>query len=308
MPSIPLLVRHRAHGITTVLVLLTGAVVALPGCAPGVRPASEDPLEAMETRTIEGDGFTRLEAHRAGAGHFEALKPDDWNGKLLLWLHGGTAAPDTQPTWCFPLGDFQSRAVLELGFGLACASFVGGPHGVWAVHQDRDTRIAEELFVRHFGEPEAVFLGGNSAGAFGALKLIETAKGKYEGFLSVCGGLGGARPVVRLLLDVRETFEVFYPGVLPGHAWDTPDVDWAGEVAPRIIGAMEARPRGARELARLDQTELPAVGPEETRRAILAILRFSVDPASEPGFPGTAMEALRAEAGGIPVGNMETRY
>lgn len=308
MPSIPLLVRHRAHRITTVLLLVTGAGAGLTSCASGGRPASEDPLAGLETRTVEGDGFTRLEAHGVGAGHFEAVKPDDWNGKLLLWLHGGTAAPATQPVWCSSLGEFQRRAVLELGFGLACASFVGGTHGVWPLYQDRDTRIAEALFVRHFGEPDAVFLGGNSAGVFGALKLIESGGGEYAGFLSVCGGLGGARPIVRLVLDVREIFEVFYPEVLPGHAWDTPDVDWQGEVVPRITGTVDARPRGARELARVDQVELPAVGPEETRRALLANLRFSVDLASEPGYPGTAMEALRAEAGGIPVGNVETRY
>lgn len=299
----------RGVGRAVVLVLLVGVPAAgLPGCSSTARPPPEDVLAGMQTRSVDGGDFVRIEAHRPGAGHFAAVKPDGWNGKLLLWLHGGAAASDVQPTWCFGAERFQERVVRDAGFGLACASFVGGEHGFWPFRQDRDTRIARALFVRHFGAPDAVYLAGESAGAFGALKLIESGEDDYAGFLSICGGLGGVHSVLRLLLDVRELFEHFYPDVLPGHTWDTPTLDWAEEVVPRATRAMKARPEGARQLARVDRVQLPAADGDEVRRAVLAHLRFSVAPLSGRDFRGTATEAFRAELGGIPVGNQGVRY
>lgn len=281
---------------------------AAGGLAEAAAQPVEEVLDGMRTTTIEGAGFTRVEAHHARAGHFAAVKPDDWNGDLLVWLHGGPAAPHRQPVWCFWPRESQERIVREMGFGLACASFRGGRVGFWAVHQDRATLAARALFARHFGPPDDVYLAGVSAGAFGALKLIESDDGDYAGFLSVCGGLGGVRAVVRHVLHVREVFESFYPDVLPGHTWDTPALDFRADVVPRVTEAVEARPDRAHELAGVDQIELPGSDLREVQQGVLSNLRFSTDPESAPGSPHTATEAFRAELGGIPVGNHDVRY
>ncbi|MGH7753812.1 MAG: hypothetical protein ACREN5_13445, partial [Gemmatimonadales bacterium] len=164
-----------------VLLGLAGACGdAEPPTAPGVLSLSS---------TIQGDGFTRVEGEAAGA-LWAVVEPDDWNGDLVVLLHGSVdqkAPISLDPLrhwWWNPMVD----ALVARGFGVAWSSYrVNG----FAVEEGTvDTRIAEAMFAARFGRPRSTYLVGWSMGTHVGQKLLETSPARYAGFLSVCGSLG----------------------------------------------------------------------------------------------------------------------
>lgn len=268
-------------------------------------PEGSNSAEAPRVSNVtvtDGDGFTRVHGEKAGA-LFAALRPDDWNGDLVVVMHGTVPADapialfDPIQWWTEP----AVEALVDRGFGVALSSYrVNG----FAVKEGAiDSRIAQSMFTGQFGRPTNTYLYGWSMGGTIGQMLLETSPARYDGFLSVCGVLGSRVVQAKYGLDARVLFDHFFPGVLPWTVWEDQRSFFA-EVLPALQRAFAADPVGfiekGQKLASFDQLDLP-LGSGTPQELILSIL------GSLLGFGGGNAD-LAQKANGIAVGNAETVY
>lgn len=283
------------------------AVVFLVGCEDPTASSSSPavgtaPPPVANVTVTDGDGFTRVDGEKAGA-LFAAFRPDDWNGDLVLVMHG-TSPPDAPIALFDPVQWWTEPAVdalVDRGYGVALSSYrVNG----FAVREGAiDTRIARAMFVARFGEPSETYLYGWSMGGKIGQMLLETSPARYDGLFSVCGNLGTSVANAEYGLDARVLFDHFFPGVLPWSVWEDRK-SLFGDVLPALQETFVADPAGfiekGRKLASFDQLDLPLGSgtPPELLLSILgSLLRF-----------GGGAADLAQKAHGRPVGNAGTVY
>ena len=301
-----LVLRRRAvlpaTGLRT-LVIMAICITLVAGSAPtgAASSRSTDRSSPTSSTTTTGDGYTLAEGSRAGA-LFAALRPDDWNGKLVLLMHGGV--PPYEPVEFPPFGheplwsDLIDRLVSE-GYGVAYSSYrVNG----FAVAEGMiDTRVAQAMFTASFGKPDGTYLVGISMGTHIGQKLIETSHARYDGFLAICSSLGGATLQMEYFINARILFDYYFPGVLPGNVWTQTDLDFGSVVLPAVVNAITASPESfqrAVELAGVDQLEIPWTTPDELVSGIVLSLLVT----------GGGTGDLQEKAGGITIDNTATYY
>lgn len=289
----------RARGVAIVAVcvaLLAGSV--LTGVAMGQGRGGPSSVGTAQSKlTTTGDAYTLVAGEKAGA-LFEALRPDDWNGHLVLLLHGQVHAsepvqlppPGHDPLW----SDLIDRLVSD-GYGVAYSSYrVNG----MAVHEGTlDTRVAQSMFTAAFGKPAETYLLGFSMGTHVGQALAESSSARYDGFLAVCSALGGLTLQWEYFVNARILFDYYFPGALPGNAWSATDRDF-NEVAPAVLGALQANPAAAVELAGIDQLAIAWTNEEELGLGILLSLLGA----------GGGTGDLQAKSGGIAIDNMAMVY
>ena len=271
-------------------------------CGPAATAphATDQSSDVQYVVTTAGHGFSRIEGEKAGA-LFAALRPDEWNGSLVLLLHGQVHVneplqlppPGHDPLW----SQFIDRLMSD-GYGVAFSSFRANG---FAVHEGvTDTRVAQAMFTSAFGNPTARYLVGFSMGNHVGQKLVETSSASYDGFLAACSGIGGATLQWEYFINARILFDFYFPGVLAGNAWTVTDNELAS-VAPAVVAAITAGPEAfarAAELAGVDQLELPWTTPEELITAVVSSLLGA----------GGGTGDLQAKTGGIATDNIRTRY
>lgn len=288
-------------------------MLALAGCgeqttdpSSGVEPdmaapTTADPLAASVTLE-DGDGYIRGLGEKADA-LIEIIRPDEWNGDLVLLMHGLTPANDPI-TLRHPLHWQTQPAVDDLiqrGYGVALSSYRrNGP----AVDEGAiDTRIAQATFASEFGRPERTYLWGWSMGGAIGHQLLEHAPTRYDGFLSVCSDQIGGVPLAEYHLDARLLFDYYFPGALPWAIGEA-DADLFTQVLPAIQAAFVADPPGyvekVRKMAAIDQLQLP-LGTGTPTELILTVLGSTLGWA---GGAGAVVEAYH----GLPVGNVDRVY
>lgn len=198
---------------------------------------------------IAGDEIARVDGQVANAP-FTLLMPEDWNGNLVLLVHGSI------PEEFEALG----QGLASAGFGVAFATLRAGLGDGAALKEiTLHTRIVQAKFTSHFGRPDRTFLLGFSRGAHNMTQLLETAPARYSGMLSICGGNGGAQFQWDYFFTARVLFDYYFPGVLPGTPLQMPPLDINGfmnTVAPDVIDAIVANPLAAAEMAAVDQYAL----------------------------------------------------
>jgi len=278
-------------------VALLAAACAQPATAP---EAPDHVTVSRRAVTTAGSSFSRVEGERAGA-LYAALRPDEWNGSLVLLLHGQVHV--NEPLQLPPQGhdpqwsEFVDRLVSD-GFGVAFSSYRANG---FAVREGvADTRVAQAMFTAAFGRPDETYLTGFSMGTHVGQKLVETSPASYDGFLAVCSALGGATLQWEYFINARILFDHYFPGVLAGNAWTATDHTLA-LLAPAAVGALTAGPDAfarAIELGGVDQLELPWTTPEELVAAVVSSL---------VGAAGGTGD-FQAKTGGIAIENLRTRY
>jgi pimeloyl-ACP methyl ester carboxylesterase len=276
-----------------------------PGLTATAFSQSTAPLVGIRSAstgtTTGGEGYTVVDGTKAGA-LYTALRPDDWNGHLVLLLHG--AVPPSEPVELPPFGheplwsDLIDQLVSD-GYGVAYSSYrVNG----LAVREGMiDTRVAQAMFTAAFGKPDDTYLVGLSMGTHIGQKLIETSHARYDGFLAICSGLGGLTLQTEYFVNARILFDYYFPGALPGNVWSETDLDFASVVLPAVVDAVTANPEAfqrAVEMAGIDQLAIPWTTPEELVTGIALALLVA----------GGGTGDLQTKAGGIVIDNMETRY
>ncbi|HET8645519.1 MAG TPA: hypothetical protein VFO85_08540, partial [Vicinamibacteria bacterium] len=87
---------------------------------------------------------------QAGQAYYRIVKPDAWNGGLVIWNHGFTLSPPG------PVTDMGPLATLQLAQGYAVAASSYRLRG-WAVFKTSDDlETLYERFVENFGTPAEV--------------------------------------------------------------------------------------------------------------------------------------------------------
>ncbi|MEM7281996.1 MAG: hypothetical protein AAF438_10255 [Pseudomonadota bacterium] len=186
------------------------------------------------------NGVTQIDGSIFGAP-FRMVRPDEWNGGLVLLLHG--AVPENAPLTLPPVGhelfDPLSAGFVAQGYGVAYSSYrVNG----YAVREGAfDTRVVEFLFSILMGRPSETYLAGVSMGTHIGQRLVERSPYRYEGYLPVCAALGGSTVQQDYFADARVLFDYFYPGTLPGNLL-TADLDYFTEVIPLVVGELMSNP------------------------------------------------------------------
>lgn len=142
--------------------------------------------------------------------------PGNWNGDLVLWLHGYTppSAPVALPN--VALRDF----FLQQGYAVAASSF--SENGYVVAEGTRQSHQLLGIFAARVGRPAHTFLVGASLGGIIGLKLAETYGSQIDGALLVSGVLGGSRAEVQYIGDIRVLWDRFFPGTIPGSLFDVP--------------------------------------------------------------------------------------
>jgi pimeloyl-ACP methyl ester carboxylesterase len=165
------------------------------------------------------------QTHASGAigpgSTYEIDAPASWNGDLVLYAHGIVQAdqPVAAPAMQDGFSQFRS-ALLASGYAVAASSFSSNG---WSLDDAvRRTHQLRGIVEEKIGQPRRVYLAGHSMGALAITRIVEEFAGQYDGALPMCGPLGGALRELQYAGDARVTFDAYFPGVLPGSAFDVP--------------------------------------------------------------------------------------
>lgn len=213
--------------------------------------------------------------------------PADWNGELVMYLHGyepqGSPRPDPMPAGAF------TGWLAQQGYAVAQSAYRAQG---WAVAEaiddnERLRRLAHE----RLGTVSRTWAIGHSMGAHVLLATLERHGSAYAGGLALCGANASATELMTHgLLPPLVAFDQAFPGILgaaPGGLADPAAPPFVP--AEQIEQALATRPEFADQLAAV----------AEVRREDL---------------PGTLMfyhlvlRELIARSGGFPLDNSTVRY
>lgn len=140
-----------------------------------------------------------------------------YNGMLVIWAHGfqdaGTPVeiPEDQlctSELCLP------EVINALGFGFATNSY--RKTGLAILQGKDDILDLVNIYTAQKGAPSKVFLVGASEGGIITALALEQHPDIFSAGLAACGPIGDFPAQINYLGDARATFEVFFPGVIPG--------------------------------------------------------------------------------------------
>ncbi len=154
-----------------------------------------------------------------------------YNGDLIIWAHGfqDAGTPVSIPEDQLNFGGIQLNEIVNLlGFGFATNSY--SKTGL-AVQQGMDDILdLVNIYTAQYGAPQRVFLTGASEGGLITTLLIEQNPTLFNGGVAACGPIGSFPYQINYFGDARVTFEVFFPGLIPGDMFNPPQAivdDWA---------------------------------------------------------------------------------
>jgi pimeloyl-ACP methyl ester carboxylesterase len=170
-------------------------------------PTFDAPEVEPRLGSSNGGGFTvadptfeplpGAEAHFGilGTAGYKVEVPDDWNGGLVLYAHG-VRLFTTELEVSEPIGPLRELLISQ-GFAWAASSY-SETFYVPGIGAD-DTMALLHHFEDEFGEPERVYVIGESMGGNVVALLLENHPDTFDGALAVCGALGGEEQIDYLL-------------------------------------------------------------------------------------------------------------
>jgi pimeloyl-ACP methyl ester carboxylesterase len=146
-----------------------------------------------------------------------------YNGMLVIWAHGfqdaGTPVSIPEDQLC--IQDLCIPDVVNaLGFGFATNSY--RKTGLAILEGKADILDLVNIYAARNGAPTKVFLVGASEGGIITALALEQHPEIFSAGLSACGPIGDFPAQINYLGDARATFNVFFPGVIPGHPFAPP--------------------------------------------------------------------------------------
>jgi len=271
---------HRRIPGRLLLVLL--AIVALiSGCSrkqslsndlvgsaiPASGAAGETGLRAV------ADGEARHLEGTIGPGAVWSIdKPADWNGDLVVYMHGYS---DPVAAVALPAFGPIRDALLARGYAVIASSY--SENGYAVKEGLEQTHQLSGLFASKIAQPRRTFLLGQSLGGLIGLLLSQKYPGQYDGTLLVCGVVGGTREEVQYLGDIRVLFDALYPGVLPGGLEHPPVItNLNAQVIGPVIAAITAHPERLPILQLLARRPLPGITTNEIVNSLVTVLAFTM--------------------------------
>jgi pimeloyl-ACP methyl ester carboxylesterase len=197
-----------------------------------------------------------IEGETGPGAKYQITMPDNWNGDLVVYAHG--IIEPFMPI-ALPVKD-NVEALRDLlvdnGYAVAYSSYKA--NGFAVKEGVLDTYYVNSLFIRNFGQPERTYLVGASLGGAVCVKLAELHPNQYDGVLTYAGMIGGSQAEIAYMSNTRILWEFFYPGVLPGDIYESPEgIDIMLDVVYPLVGAMTVDPTGAGAIALIDQSPVP---------------------------------------------------
>lgn len=177
------------------------AATASPAASPaggGVRTSLGSPAGGAFTQ--KAPDFEPLPGATAdfgtlGGSLYRVEMPADWNGELVLYLHGVRLGTNelsvTSPDRAL------REAWMAEGYGWAASSYSENGY-VPGVGAD-DTLALLDYVTETYGAPERVYLYGVSMGGHVATLLLEHFPDLFDGGLSVCGAVAGEQQIDYLI-------------------------------------------------------------------------------------------------------------
>ncbi len=150
--------------------------------------------------------------------------PDQYNGNLVIWAHGfqdaGTPVGIPEDQLC--IGDFCiPELVNALGFGFATNSY--SKTGLAILQGKDDILDLVDVYAAHKGTPAKVYLVGASEGGIITALNVEQHPDVFSAGVAACGPVGNFPLQINYFGDARATFQVFFPGVIPGDPFHPSD-------------------------------------------------------------------------------------
>jgi pimeloyl-ACP methyl ester carboxylesterase len=272
---------------------LVGFAVVAMGCADDGVLGPDPELNLLEKRAITGP--QEVEGATGPGSLYKLFYPAVWNGDLVIYSHGYVA-----PGEPIALPDVDPLPAILTGFGYGVAYSSFSENGYAIKDAVQRTRQLRGIFASRFGMPNRTYLAGHSEGAIISLMLAEKNPKLFDGALPMCGLVGGGPLQVEYLLNLRVLFDFFYPGVIPGTAFEIPQwLDFEAHVVPAVTLAISTNPAPAIEMAGVDQLEIQNASIPELIGSILSGLYYNI--------VGTE-DLLGRTHGRIMVGNTNTVY
>jgi pimeloyl-ACP methyl ester carboxylesterase len=121
---------------------------------------------------------------RLGGAVYQIEVPDDWNGRLVLYMHGFEEfAPEAQVTAL----DFR-RYLIEHGYAWGASSF--SSTSLIPGRSADETAALWDYFARTYGRPTRSYLNGLSMGGAASNVAAERYADRFDGALGLCGAAG----------------------------------------------------------------------------------------------------------------------
>jgi alpha-beta hydrolase superfamily lysophospholipase len=264
-----------ARVVGTALALL--ALLLAAGCsrqsptAPMANERASLTSDGALTATITGPAV-HLEGS-VGPGALYALdKPADWNGDLVIYLHGYTTPG--QPVALPNNGAIRDR-LLAAGFAVATSSF--SENGYAVAEAMRQSHQLRGLFVDQVAAPKRVFLFGVSLGGIIGMLLTEKYPHQYDGTFLASGVVGGTRAEVQYISDTKVLFDVLYPSVHLGGLFDPiPITDPNTQLIAPVVGAVTANPTNLGILNLVTRHPLAGNNGQELTTSLITVLGFQM--------------------------------
>jgi len=186
-------------GRLLLVVALASVLAACDDVTPspnGGGTPSPGPLPSPVTIRQEPDGITladpafeplpgaRADFGRLGGTAYMIEVPPDWNGRLVLYMHGlEYFAPEAQAT----PPDFR-RYLIGHGYAWGASSF-SSTSSIPGRSAD-ETAALWDYFARTYGRPAFSYVTGLSMGGAATFIAAERYPERFDGGLSLCGGVG----------------------------------------------------------------------------------------------------------------------
>jgi pimeloyl-ACP methyl ester carboxylesterase len=189
----------------------------------------------------------KVEVGSINGAAFRIDIPDNWNGGLVVYCHGYSAAivtykAETNIPFLAAFTD-QGYAVAQSGYAT----------GGWAVQEAAvDTESLRRYFGTKYGVPKETYLTGHSMGGFLTMMLMEMYPQIYDAALPLCGPLAASESFQsRGAFDAVVLFSYYFPGIVPDPTKIPKDfVTGTGDKAlnAKITQALESSPEKAAAL------------------------------------------------------------
>lgn len=273
-PSFHTLLARSSWAGALTLLLATG-----PGCshksatAPGATASQASRLAEPEHRRRFVGQQVHLEGRGSSGALWEIDKPAEWNGDLVLYLHGYSFPTDPV---ALPHNEAIRDSLVARGFAVAASSFSSNGYAVReGVHESDDLN---EIFQRRIGHPRRTWLFGQSLGGLIGLILAQRhSSNDYDGAFLVCGIVGGSTEEIQYIGDVRVLFDAVYPGVLAGDLEHPPVItDINAQVVGPVVQAVTANPQGLGIIQLLARHPLAGNNGQEVVTSLVTVLGFAM--------------------------------
>lgn len=192
-------------GAASVAAALVATFALAPPAPDPEGAAAQDSCPAPLTETA-----TCTTAEDSSGAFYTIAMPDEWNGSLVVYAHGGPSPSlDAEST----IEDLEEWAVMvDQGFAWVGSSYHRGGFGVRSAAGDVER--SRELFTEQFGQPDRTYLHGQSWGGNVAAKTAESYPAAYDGLLLTNGNIAGATRGYDHRVDLRAVAQ-YYCNNLP---------------------------------------------------------------------------------------------